>query len=78
MTAATNLLTLKAYLAWENTAEKHYELMSGSLREMPPESPQIAEIAIRLLLIFAQCYQGKIKLDFIHFERKVKSNNDTL
>ncbi|MEY2857180.1 MAG: hypothetical protein RLZZ74_1492 [Cyanobacteriota bacterium] len=54
MTAATNLLTLKAYLAWENTAEKHYELMSGNLSEMPPESPQNAEIAIKLLLIFAQ------------------------
>jgi Uma2 family endonuclease len=54
MTAATKLLTLKTYLAWENTAEKHYELVSGKLIEMPPESPQNAEIAIKLLLIFAQ------------------------
>jgi Uma2 family endonuclease len=54
MTAATKLLTLKAYLAWENAAEKHYELVSGNLIEMPPESPQNAEIAIKLLLIFAQ------------------------
>jgi Uma2 family endonuclease len=54
MTAATNLLTLKAYLERENTAEKHYELVSGNLSEMPPESPQNAEIAIKLLLIFAQ------------------------
>ena len=54
MTAATKLLTLKTYLAWENTAEKHYELVSGNLIEMPPESPQNAEIAIKLLLIFAQ------------------------
>jgi Uma2 family endonuclease len=54
MTAATKLLTLKAYLARENTAEKHYELVSGNLIEMPPESPQNAEIAIKLLLIFAQ------------------------
>jgi Uma2 family endonuclease len=54
MTAATKLLTLKAYLARENTAEKHYELVSGNLIEIPPESPQNAEIAIKLLLIFAQ------------------------
>lgn len=54
MTAATQLLTLKAYLARSNTAEKHYELVSGNLIEMPPESPQNAEIAIKLLLIFAQ------------------------
>lgn len=54
MTAATKLLTLKTYLAWENTAEKHYELVSGNLIEMPPESPHNAEIAIKLLLIFAQ------------------------
>jgi Uma2 family endonuclease len=54
MTASTKLLTLKTYLALENNAEKHYELVSGSLIEMPPESPQNAEIAIKLLLIFAQ------------------------
>lgn len=54
MTAATQLLTLKTYLARSNTAEKHYELVSGNLIEMPPESPQNAEIAIKLLLIFAQ------------------------
>jgi Uma2 family endonuclease len=54
MTAATKLLTLKAYLARKNVAEKHYELVSGNLIEMPPESPQNAEIAIKLLLIFAQ------------------------
>jgi Uma2 family endonuclease len=54
MTAATKLLTLKTYLAWSNTTEKHYELVSGKLIEMPPESPQNAEIAIKLLLIFAQ------------------------
>jgi Uma2 family endonuclease len=35
-------------------AEKHYELVSGNLIEMPPESTQNAEIAIKLLLIFAQ------------------------
>ncbi|MEO0013227.1 MAG: hypothetical protein RLZZ535_1616 [Cyanobacteriota bacterium] len=54
MTAVTKLLTLKAYLAQENVAEKHYELVSGNLIEIPPESPQNAEIAIKLLLIFAQ------------------------
>jgi Uma2 family endonuclease len=54
MTVATNLLTLKTYLARSNTAEKHYELVSGNLIEMPPESPQNAEIAIKLLLMFAQ------------------------
>lgn len=54
MTAASKLLTLKTYLAREDTSEKHYELVSGNLIEMPPESPQNAEIAIKLLLIFAQ------------------------
>ena len=54
MKIATTKLTLEEYLNRTEEAEKHYELIAGSLSQMPPESPQNAEIAIRLLLIFAQ------------------------
>ncbi len=54
MTIATRKLTLEEYLNYENDSEKHYELVAGTLTQMPPESPQNAEIAIKLLLIFAQ------------------------
>ena len=51
MTTATRKLTLEEYLNHENNSDKHYELVAGNLTEMPPESPQNAEIAIKLLLI---------------------------
>ena len=54
MNIATIRLTLEEYLNRTDDAEKHYELVAGNLSEMPPESPQNAEIAIHLLLIFAQ------------------------
>ncbi len=54
MTTASQLLTLEEYFTWDNETERHYELMAGNLTEMPPESPQNAEIAIKLLLVFAQ------------------------
>ena len=54
MTIATRKLTLEEYLNQDDDSEKHYELVAGTLTEMPPESPQNAEIAIKLLLIFAQ------------------------
>ncbi len=54
MTTATRKLTLEEYLNRENDSDKHYELVAGNLTEMPPESPQNAEIAIKLLLVFAQ------------------------
>ncbi|MEL6929954.1 MAG: Uma2 family endonuclease [Cyanobacteria bacterium J06600_6] len=54
MSVTDKLLTLKEYCDRDNDAEKHYELVAGKLTEMPPESPQNAEIAIRLLLLFAQ------------------------
>lgn len=53
MSTATRL-TLEEYLRWDSGIEKHYELVAGNLTQMPPESPQNAEIAIKLLLIFAQ------------------------
>jgi Uma2 family endonuclease len=53
MSTAT-ILTLEEYLKWDSSVEKHYELVAGNLTQMPPESPQNAEIAIKLLLIFAQ------------------------
>lgn len=54
MSIATKLFTLEEYLNRSDETEKHYELVAGSLSEMPPESPQNAEIAIELLLIFAR------------------------
>ena len=54
MSIATTRLTLQEYLESNNNSEKHFELVGGILTEMPPESPQNAEIAIKLLLIFAQ------------------------
>ncbi|MGB5634302.1 MAG: Uma2 family endonuclease [Waterburya sp.] len=54
MSIATTRLTLEEYLNRHNESEKHYELVAGSLYEMPPESPLNAEIAIKLLLLFAQ------------------------
>ena len=53
MSTATKL-TLEEYLKWNSDREEHYELVAGNLTQMPPESPQNAEIAIKLLLIFAQ------------------------
>ena len=50
----TTQLTLEEYLNRTDETEKHYELVAGNLSPMPPESPQNAEIAIKLLLIFAQ------------------------
>ncbi|WP_319418759.1 Uma2 family endonuclease [Pleurocapsa sp. FMAR1] len=54
MTTATDKLTLEEYFNYENSEEQHWELSAGNLIQMPPESPQNAEIAIKLLLIFAQ------------------------
>ena len=54
MSIATTRLTLQEYLNRNDESEKHYELDAGSLWEMPPESPLNAEIAIKLLLIFAK------------------------
>ena len=54
MTGRTQLLTLQEYLESNLVTEKHYELVAGNLIQMLPESPQNAEIAIKLLLIFAQ------------------------
>ncbi len=60
MTAASKLLTLQEYLEIEIVTEKHYELVAGNLTEMPPESPQNVEIAIKLLLIFAQFVSSRL------------------
>ena len=60
MAIITKLLTLEEYLARDNTAEKHYELIAGNLTEIPPKSPQNAEIAIKLLLIFARFVSSRL------------------
>ncbi|MGV2829290.1 Uma2 family endonuclease [Myxosarcina sp. GI1(2024)] len=56
MTIARERLTLEDYLKYSNNndTELHFELVAGSLIEMPPKSPENAEIAIKLLLLFAQ------------------------
>lgn len=54
MSITTTRLTLEEYLNHHHQSEKHCELEAGNLSEMPPESPLNAEIAIKLLLIFAQ------------------------
>ena len=54
MSITTIRLTLEEYLNRDDETETHYELVAGSLSEIPPESPQNAEIAIKLLLIFAR------------------------
>lgn len=54
MSIATTRLSLEEYLEREREKEQHCELVAGILSAMPPESPQNAEIAIKLLLIFAQ------------------------
>ena len=56
----TKLLTLEEYLSRDNNAEHHYELVAGNITEMPPESPQNAEIAIKLLLIFARFVSSRL------------------
>jgi len=53
MVITTTRLTLEEYLNRSIQTDKHFELVAGSLWEIPPESPLNAEIAIKLLLIFA-------------------------
>ena len=60
MTVTTKLLTLEKYLARDDNAEQHYELAVGNLIEMLPESPQNAEISIKLLLIFARFVSARL------------------
>ena len=60
MTARTQLLTLQEYLESDRVTEKHYELIAGKLIQMPPQSPQNAEIAIKLLLIFARFVSSRL------------------
>ena len=60
MSVTNKLLTLEEYLARDNDAEQHYELAAGNPIEMPPESPQNAEIAIKLLLIFARFVSARL------------------
>lgn len=59
MSTAT-ILTLEEYLNWDSGVEKHYELVAGNSTQMPPESPQNAEIAIKLLLIFARFVASRL------------------
>lgn len=38
MTAATTLLSLEEYLAYDDGTDNRYELLDGKLIKMPPES----------------------------------------
>ena len=49
MTTTTSLLTLEAYLAYDDGTDNRYELVDGKLVTMPPESDRHNLIALYLL-----------------------------
>ena len=60
MTATTKIFTLAEYLAYDDGTDKRYELVNGELVEMPSESDLNNQIAIFLLLAFAQFIPGRL------------------
>ncbi|MEM8831438.1 MAG: Uma2 family endonuclease [Cyanobacteria bacterium P01_G01_bin.19] len=52
MTAATTLLSLEEYLAYDDGTDNRYELLDGKLIKMPPESDSNNLIALYLLAEF--------------------------
>jgi Uma2 family endonuclease len=52
--------TLAEYLAYDDGTDKRYELVNGELIEMPSESDLNNQIAISLLLTFAQLVPGRL------------------
>ncbi len=60
MTATTKIFTLAEYLAYEDGTDKRYELVNGEIVEMPSESDLNNQIAIFLLLAFAQFIPGRL------------------
>jgi Uma2 family endonuclease len=61
MTAITGKgLTLEEYLKYDDGTDSHYELVSGELVAMPPESPKNVQISLFLLVNF---------LKFVPFNR---------
>lgn len=49
MVVTKQILTLEEYLHYDDGSDHHYELVSGKLVKMPPESPKNARIALFLL-----------------------------
>ncbi|MDJ0707696.1 MAG: Uma2 family endonuclease [Leptolyngbyaceae cyanobacterium MO_188.B28] len=49
MVAAKPIMTLEEYLNYDDGSDHRYELVSGELVRMPPESPRNARIALFLL-----------------------------
>jgi Uma2 family endonuclease len=60
MTTTTKKFTLAEYLAYDDGTDKRYELVNGELVEMPSESDLNNQIAIFLLLAFAQFIPGRL------------------
>jgi Uma2 family endonuclease len=60
MTTTTKIFTLAEYLAYDDGTDKRYELVNGELVEMPSESDLNNQIAIFLLLAFAQFIPGRL------------------
>ena len=54
MTVATKLMTLEEYLIYDDGTDIVCELVNGELIAMPPESYQNQQVAISLLIYFAQ------------------------
>lgn len=50
MKAAKARLTFEEYLSYEDSTDRHYELVAGELIEMPPESRDNSQISLYLLL----------------------------
>jgi Uma2 family endonuclease len=58
--ATSKRFTLEEYLAYEEGTDKRCELVNGELIEMPSESDLNNQIAIFLLLAFAQFIPGRL------------------
>jgi Uma2 family endonuclease len=58
--ATARRFTLEEYLAYEDGTDKRYELVNGELIEMSSESDLNNQIAILLLLAFAQFIPGQL------------------
>ena len=54
MKAAKARLTFEEYLTYDDSTDRHYELVAGELIEMPPESRDNSKISLYLLLQFSK------------------------
>ncbi len=49
------IFTYQEYLSYKDNLEIPYELIAGKIVEMPPESYQNVQIALRLMMLIADC-----------------------